>query len=145
MVGSPLFSLSLLTNINYLNAKPQRVCSPTVRIIAFQAIDPGSTPGRRIYFSTLYSFNFLRCFSLNLEFYILSPLKFIFILIHIGNAVHQNRVPFQGSKVPHRVGLLLLLLLLKISFWTYFSTLYSFNFCIYFLHSTLLIFYDVFR
>ncbi len=24
------------------------VCSPTVRIIAFQAIDPGSTPGRRI-------------------------------------------------------------------------------------------------
>ncbi|BBN16494.1 hypothetical protein MPTK1_7g06800 [Marchantia polymorpha subsp. ruderalis] len=23
------------------------VCSPTVRIIAFQAIDPGSTPGRR--------------------------------------------------------------------------------------------------
>ena len=26
------------------------VCSPTVRIIAFQAIDPGSTPGRRIFF-----------------------------------------------------------------------------------------------
>ena len=26
------------------------VCSPTVRIIAFQAIDPGSTPGRRINF-----------------------------------------------------------------------------------------------
>ena len=26
------------------------VCSPTVRIIAFQAIDPGSTPGRRIDF-----------------------------------------------------------------------------------------------
>ena len=25
------------------------VCSPTVRIIAFQAIDPGSTPGRRNY------------------------------------------------------------------------------------------------
>ena len=25
------------------------VCSPTVRIIAFQAIDPGSTPGRRMY------------------------------------------------------------------------------------------------
>jgi hypothetical protein len=25
------------------------VCSPTVRIIAFQAIDPGSTPGRRIF------------------------------------------------------------------------------------------------
>lgn len=23
------------------------VCSPTVRIIAFQAIDPGSTPGKR--------------------------------------------------------------------------------------------------
>ena len=26
---------------------PQRVSSPTVRIIAFQAIDPGSTPGKR--------------------------------------------------------------------------------------------------
>jgi hypothetical protein len=25
----------------------ESVCSPTVRIIAFQAIDPGSTPGRR--------------------------------------------------------------------------------------------------
>ena len=28
----------------------QSICSPTVRIIAFQAIDPGSTPGRRIRF-----------------------------------------------------------------------------------------------
>ena len=25
----------------------ESVCSPTVRIIAFQAIDPGSTPGKR--------------------------------------------------------------------------------------------------
>jgi hypothetical protein len=29
----------------------QSVCSPTVRIIAFQAIDPGSTPGRRNFLS----------------------------------------------------------------------------------------------
>ncbi len=29
------------------NEKQISVCSPTVRIIAFQAIDPGSTPGRR--------------------------------------------------------------------------------------------------
>ena len=33
------------------------VCSPTVRIIAFQAIDPGSTPGRRILFD-LYQNHF---------------------------------------------------------------------------------------
>ena len=32
-----------------LNDKDACVCSPTVRIIAFQAIDPGSTPGRRIF------------------------------------------------------------------------------------------------
>ena len=29
------------------------VCSPTVRIIAFQAIDPGSTPGKRIAFTII--------------------------------------------------------------------------------------------
>ena len=33
-----------------LNNRDKSVCSPTVRIIAFQAIDPGSTPGRRIFF-----------------------------------------------------------------------------------------------
>ena len=32
----------------------QSVCSLTVRIIAFQAIDPGSTPGRRSFFSFYY-------------------------------------------------------------------------------------------
>ena len=31
----------------------QGVCSPTVRIIAFQAIDPGSTPGKRISFGSI--------------------------------------------------------------------------------------------
>ena len=34
----------------------QRVCSPTVRIIAFQAIDPGSTPGKRKKFSFFWFF-----------------------------------------------------------------------------------------
>nr|GFC48284.1 hypothetical protein [Tanacetum cinerariifolium] len=32
-----------------LEAKCGSVCSPTVRIIAFQAIDPGSTPGKRTF------------------------------------------------------------------------------------------------
>ncbi len=31
------------------------VCSPTVRIIAFQAIDPGSTPGRRTFLVVITS------------------------------------------------------------------------------------------
>ena len=35
----------LLENINNQDC----VCSPTVRIIAFQAIDPGSTPGKRMF------------------------------------------------------------------------------------------------
>ena len=39
------------------------VCSPTVRIIAFQAIDPGSTPGRRNFFPffLLYKPGFAIC------------------------------------------------------------------------------------
>jgi hypothetical protein len=42
----------------YLKGQQQSVCSPTVRIIAFQAIDPGSTPGKRIYFSILLTIIF---------------------------------------------------------------------------------------
>ena len=40
------------------------VCSPTVRIIAFQAIDPGSTPGKRKFSFFLifdFHFNFSSC------------------------------------------------------------------------------------
>ena len=55
----------------YEMERMQSVCSPTVRIIAFQAIDPGSTPGKRNYDRSSFSC-FLLCspsgFSLVAEF-----------------------------------------------------------------------------
>nr|GMC49387.1 hypothetical protein MARPO_0199s0011 [Ipomoea batatas]GMC51293.1 hypothetical protein MARPO_0199s0011 [Ipomoea batatas] len=44
---------SILCNYQTLGMNSNGVCSPTVRIIAFQAIDPGSTPGKRRHFSCL--------------------------------------------------------------------------------------------
>ncbi len=44
-VENPIVEVAIYIYIITLEKKS--VCSPTVRIIAFQAIDPGSTPGRR--------------------------------------------------------------------------------------------------
>nr|GMC46984.1 hypothetical protein MARPO_0199s0011 [Ipomoea batatas] len=45
---------SVLFNYQTLARNSNGVCSPTVRIIAFQAIDPGSTPGKRRHFSVFF-------------------------------------------------------------------------------------------
>jgi hypothetical protein len=45
-VGTGWFLFNILQNLSCFMCH-ESVCSPTVRIIAFQAIDPGSTPGRR--------------------------------------------------------------------------------------------------
>nr|GFA43413.1 hypothetical protein [Tanacetum cinerariifolium] len=54
---SPKFGLTIQeledkndSNLHKWEIEHRGVCSPTVRIIAFQAIDPGSTPGKRICF-----------------------------------------------------------------------------------------------
>lgn len=82
------------------------VCSPTVRIIAFQAIDPGSTPGKRIFFvSSLDSAHFSRflCFGL-----LVRMLPRPSGLAHVNHQQAQHK-PMEGSCCVTRVGHLLLM------------------------------------
>jgi hypothetical protein len=54
-----LLRLFIIILNNVPNTHIRSVCSPTVRIIAFQAIDPGSTPGRRSHFLYFKKMNLL--------------------------------------------------------------------------------------
>lgn len=84
------------------------VCSPTVRIIAFQAIDPGSTPGRRTFLvveTELFPLVFLHwerqhfnrvTTALNIEF---MEIFFVHSKVEVMNTVCNGSAPYGEFKV----------------------------------------------